>query len=106
MNALLNSIGNLSQAKCDALYAKLRDPASDVNAFKLSYSQERLWLAHEFDPNTSAYNFGAALKLVGMLNIDVLNRALTEIIRRHEVLRTTLHSLGSERVQIIGAAYD
>ena len=40
----------------------------------------------------SAYNVSAAVKLSGGLSVDSLERALKEIFRRHEVLRTSFPS--------------
>ncbi len=54
----------------------------------LSSSQLRLWLAEQIKPGTSLYNIGRLLVLKGPLEISALTRALNEIARRHEILRT------------------
>jgi hypothetical protein len=55
----------------------------------LSFAQERLWLVDRLEPNNTAYNMPAALRLVGSLNIAALEQSFNEIVRRHEVLRTS-----------------
>ncbi|GGA46190.1 non-ribosomal peptide synthetase [Okeania sp. KiyG1] len=60
----------------------------------LSFAQERLWFLHQLEQgDTSAYNMPSILQLTGKLNIDALEQSLTEIIRRHEVLRTSFQSV-------------
>jgi amino acid adenylation domain-containing protein len=56
----------------------------------LSFAQQRLWFLQRLDPESAQYNVRIALRLRGELNVDALDRALCEIVRRHEVLRTTL----------------
>ena len=61
----------------------------------LSFAQERLWFLHQLEEgDTSAYNMPSVLQLTGELDLDALEQSLTEIIRRHEVLRTSFKSVG------------
>ncbi|HKY31335.1 MAG TPA: amino acid adenylation domain-containing protein, partial [Candidatus Polarisedimenticolia bacterium] len=60
------------------------DPASHA---PLSFAQQRLWFLHQIDPSSPAYNVPLALRLRGRLDHGVLQRALAEVIRRHDVLR-------------------
>ena len=55
----------------------------------LSYSQRRLWFLDQFNPGSHAYNLLFPLRLAGDLDPAALAAALSEIVRRHEVLRTT-----------------
>jgi hypothetical protein len=55
----------------------------------LSFSQRRLWFLAQLEPGSAAYNLPAALRLAGRLDLAALRRSLGEIVRRHEVLRTT-----------------
>src|SRR5690242_3602716 len=75
----------------------------EVFVFPLSFAQQRLWFLHLLDPHTAAYNMPFALRLSGQLNIPALERTLNEIVRRHEVLRTTFDALDGEPVQLIAA---
>ncbi|HVR96999.1 MAG TPA: amino acid adenylation domain-containing protein, partial [Thermoanaerobaculia bacterium] len=71
----------------------------------LSFAQQRLWFLDQLDPGSAAYNLPAAVRLSGSLSRPVLAAALTEIVRRHESLRTTFGRIGpGEPVQVIAAS--
>ncbi|MCA1633792.1 MAG: amino acid adenylation domain-containing protein, partial [Acidobacteria bacterium] len=70
----------------------------------LSFAQQRLWFLDQLEPGTSAYNIPAAVRLRGELDIPVLERTLSEVVRRHEVLRTTFETVGEEPRQVIHPA--
>ncbi|NTY88094.1 amino acid adenylation domain-containing protein [Serratia fonticola] len=55
----------------------------------LSFAQQRMWLLDNIDNNHSAYNMPLALRLSGPVNDDALGQALSDLIQRHEILRTT-----------------
>ncbi|BCJ50212.1 hypothetical protein Asp14428_16870 [Actinoplanes sp. NBRC 14428] len=55
----------------------------------LSLPQQQVWFHSKLAPDSRAYHAQVSLRVVGPLDLDVLERALTEIIRRHESLRTT-----------------
>ncbi|HVR97504.1 MAG TPA: amino acid adenylation domain-containing protein, partial [Thermoanaerobaculia bacterium] len=62
----------------------------------LSFAQLRLWFLHHLDPESSIYNLPAALRLEGALDPMALEQALGEVVRRHEVLRTTMAAVDGE----------
>jgi amino acid adenylation domain-containing protein len=66
-----------------------------------SFSQARLWFLDRLQPGTALYNIPIPLLLEGPLRAAPLARALDEIVRRHEVLRTTFAAAGGEPVQVI-----
>ncbi|HEX3526368.1 MAG TPA: amino acid adenylation domain-containing protein [Thermoanaerobaculia bacterium] len=70
----------------------------------LSFAQERLWFLAQWMPDSPAYNIPAAVVLDGALDLPALAAALGEIVRRHEVLRTTFSAIAGLPVQILGAA--
>lgn len=55
----------------------------------LSYSQEQLWVLHHLEGATSSYNVPQAFRIVGDLDVEALRWSLNEIVRRHEILRTS-----------------
>ena len=67
----------------------------------LSFAQQRLWFFHQLEPDNPVYNIPIAVLLSGALDAVSLERALDEIVRRHEVLRTTYTTAGGELVQSI-----
>ncbi|HYM00158.1 MAG TPA: amino acid adenylation domain-containing protein, partial [Blastocatellia bacterium] len=67
----------------------------------LSNAQERLWFLGELDPGSSAFNIPTALRLEGSLDVAALEQSLSDILRRHEVLRTTFKVEASRPVQVI-----
>jgi amino acid adenylation domain-containing protein len=70
----------------------------------LSYAQQRLWFIHRLTPGSAAYNIPVALRLRGALEVPVLERALTELVRRHETLRTVFVEDEGEPVQVVREA--
>jgi amino acid adenylation domain-containing protein len=69
----------------------------------LSFAQERLWFLHQLDPTSALYNIPLALLLKGPLNEELLGRAVREVVRRHEVLRTAFVSDGGIPRLVVGA---
>ncbi len=70
----------------------------------LSFAQQRFWLIHQLEPNSSAYNeYVAFLRLKGSLNVIALEQSLNDIRRRHEVLRTTFAVVNGQPVQRISS---
>jgi amino acid adenylation domain-containing protein len=70
----------------------------------LSFTQQRLWLLDQLAQGNSLYNVPVAIRLEGQLDIAALEHSLSEIVRRHEVLRTSFTTSGGQPVQIINAA--
>jgi amino acid adenylation domain-containing protein len=64
-------------------------PVGREGALPLSFAQERLWFLDRLQPESAFYNVPIALWLAGPLDVRALEHALGEIVRRHEVLRTT-----------------
>ena len=67
----------------------------------LSFAQERLWFLDQFEADRTVYIAPTAVRLTGSLDVITLQRSLAEIMRRHQVLRTTLTTLSGQPVQVI-----
>ncbi|RKI15449.1 amino acid adenylation domain-containing protein, partial [Corallococcus praedator] len=65
----------------------------------LSFVQERVWRLEQHLPGLSAYNIPVVLKLEGPAAVEPLERAIQEIVRRHEALRTTYDLVDGRPVQ-------
>ena len=66
-----------------------------------SIDQERLWFIDQLQPGNTAYNIFNASRIRGSLNVPIMERVINELIRRHEVLRTTLKSVDGLPMQVI-----
>jgi non-ribosomal peptide synthetase component F len=67
----------------------------------LSFAQSRLWFLNQLEGKSATYNTGAVLRLTGLLQVNALEQVLTEIVQRHEVLRTTFCVFDGQPVQVI-----
>ncbi|HSK77339.1 MAG TPA: amino acid adenylation domain-containing protein [Thermoanaerobaculia bacterium] len=74
-----------------------RSPRSE--ALPLTFAQQRLRFLYQLDPENPSYNDIAVLALAGRLDVDALRRALGEVVRRHEVLRTAYPVVEGRTVQ-------
>ena len=71
----------------------------------LSFSQERVWFIQQLHPENISYNFQATFRFKGDFDVAALERSLSEIVRRHEVFRTTFPASGGVPVQSIHEPY-
>ncbi|WP_447903369.1 amino acid adenylation domain-containing protein [Pseudomonas serbica] len=62
----------------------------------LSYAQQRQWILWQLEPQGSAYNIPAALRLRGVLNRQALRQAFLQLQARHQTLRTTFEQDGQQ----------
>jgi acyl carrier protein len=67
----------------------------------LSFSQERLWILNQLEPDNLAYNMPNAFRLQGPFNRNALEKALQAIVDRHEVVRTTFQFVDDDPVQVV-----
>jgi amino acid adenylation domain-containing protein len=79
----------------------LEDGADDVFAFPLSFAQQRLWFLDQMQSGTALYNIPVHYRLHGSLDVDALRRTLTEIVRRHESLRTVFRIMDEQPRQVV-----
>ena len=92
----------LKQAKMPSSAVELAIiPVSRDEDLPLSFAQQRLWFLHQLSPDSNAYNLLEALRLEGALNLVALEQSLSELISRHEVLRTTFPMVEGKPIQRI-----
>jgi amino acid adenylation domain-containing protein len=72
-----------------------------VVVFPLSFPQQRLWLLDQVEPGSPAYNLPTPLRIPGPLDAAALERALAEIVSRHESLRTRFAVVDGEPAQLV-----
>ncbi|UFZ03299.1 amino acid adenylation domain-containing protein [Bradyrhizobium ontarionense] len=114
-------ISDLSSAQRALLEQRIRGTSSDVGGNEsrvqlniprraegvvtpLSLAQEGLWLLTQAMPDTAAYNNFGSLRLRGELNREALAASLTEVVRRHEVLRTSFGVIDGVPAQVVLAS--
>ncbi|WP_425454130.1 amino acid adenylation domain-containing protein [Nocardia tenerifensis] len=69
----------------------------------LSLAQQRMWFLNQFDRDSAVYNIPAAIRLSGDLDVAALRSAVTDLVDRHEILRTTYPQTEHGPVQSIAA---
>ncbi|MGK8557862.1 non-ribosomal peptide synthase/polyketide synthase [Nocardia gipuzkoensis] len=67
----------------------------------LAPAQNRMWLVNQADPDSAAYNIPLVVQLSGRLNAEALRAALTDVIDRHESLRTCYPAVDGAGTQVI-----
>ena len=69
----------------------------------LSFAQQRLWFLDQLAPQQATYNMPLGMRIKGQLRVLALEQALSEIVRRHESLRTSFPELEGAAQQQIAA---
>ncbi|GAA2226342.1 MupA/Atu3671 family FMN-dependent luciferase-like monooxygenase [Streptomyces nogalater] len=77
------------------------EAGEENGAAPLSYAQQRLWFLDQLQPGSSVYNVPLGYDITGPLDHGALEQALTEVVRRHEILRTAFRSTGGTPHQVV-----
>ena len=101
---LAYSVETASRAKKGSLQALPICPISREGDLPLSFAQQRLWFLDQLMSGTPLYNIPNAIRLKGSLNVRPLEQSLSEIVRRHEALRTTFSAVNGQPIQVIHPA--
>src|SRR5688500_10363327 len=111
MADIISRLADLSPEKQRLLRLKLKlnADAADASAgggerpseFPASFAQRRLWLLDRLEPGSTTYSMPRVWRIPGPLDVAALERALDELVRRHETLRTHLEQRGEELVQVV-----
>ncbi|MDZ8051397.1 MAG: amino acid adenylation domain-containing protein [Aulosira sp. ZfuCHP01] len=75
----------------------------EVFVFPLSFAQQRLWFLDQLIPNSPIYNIPGAVQFQGRLDRVALEKSFSEIVRRHEALRTTFVIADGQPMQAVAA---
>jgi len=67
----------------------------------LSFAQEQLWFLNHLAPDSPVYNINDAVDFHGEYNSDAMRKAVQELVRRHEILRTEFSHSGGQPVQTV-----
>jgi len=122
MSDLLKRLENLSPEKRELVLQKLKQqqsktdnnqqkqkssliPVSREEDIPLSFAQTRLWFLAQFDQENSPYHVPIFWEIKGSINLKALEQAISEIINRHEILRTTFSVVNESPVQVINPPY-
>ncbi|MDF0552096.1 non-ribosomal peptide synthetase [Kamptonema sp. UHCC 0994] len=81
-------------------------PISRDQDLPLSFSQQQLWFLCQLAPDTPFYNEPITIRLPGSVNIAALERSISEIVKRHEILRTTFGIANGQPVMMIQDAFN
>lgn len=92
----------LKQRQIDLSHAVIMPRVRESNLAPLSFSQQRLWLFLQLDPDNISYNIPEAFRLQGPLSVTAVVQSFSEIVRRHEALRTTFQPVSGQPMQVIG----
>ena len=113
-STFLKRLADLSPTKQALLEKRLRDERqqegdsstgiprrAQEKAAPLSFAQQRLWFMQQWEPESAVYHEVVAICLSGPLHVEVLTQAVREIVRRHEVLRSTYPTIDGQAQQLI-----
>ena len=76
--------------------------SEDVYLFPTSFAQQRLWFLAQLEPENAFYNSPLVVRLKGELRLDALEQTFLELMRRHEVLRTSFVTEQGKPRQMVG----
>jgi amino acid adenylation domain-containing protein len=96
------NINKYSSSNKRQLLAKLlQEKVEKPHIFPMSFAQQRLWFVEQLQHDNSIYSIKEALRISGFLNEAALLQTFNEILRRHEVLRTTFVTMEEKPVQVV-----
>ena len=78
-------------------------PVTRGRELLLSFAQERLWFLEQLEPNSTVHNIPTTFRLTGSLNVAALEQSVNEIVRRHEVLRSSFAARDGQPIQVVAS---
>jgi len=96
---LAKSLGySYGEAPPASRYFKI-ETVPEARYYELSNAQKRLWILAQFEEGSGAYNIPSAYIIEGTLNSDALETSYKDVVKRHEILRTTFIQVEGEPKQ-------
>jgi hypothetical protein len=71
--------------------------------FPTSLAQQSFWYLDRLEPGNPCWNIAVRFRITGALNVSILERSVNEVVRRHEILRTSFALADGALVQIVHA---
>ena len=94
------------QARGTAEEVRRIEPRKQSGPCPLSFAQEQFWLLDQMVPDSPAYNIVDVIAISGAYDGAALKRALDELVRRHEILRTSVSLIDGQLMQTVSPATD
>ncbi len=105
MSTLALATKILAKLTTDAIPSiSLTQQEKNTSIYPLSFAQQGLWFINQLTPDTPTYNIPIVINFKGCINLTPLQDSLNEIIRRHEVLRTSFTVENGQPVQVVNQA--
>ncbi|MCQ4122724.1 non-ribosomal peptide synthetase, partial [Rhodococcus tibetensis] len=76
-------------------------PRDRTRPVPVSFAQQRMWFVNQFDTSSAAYNIPMVVRINGQLDVAALSAALTDVVTRHESLRTVYPLTDEGPVQVV-----
>ncbi len=96
-----SSAGAAPASATDASDAPATSEAALDYVAAAAFGQRQLWMVDQLLPNKAVYNEARADRLKGPLDVGALERAIGEIVRRHDVLRTRFAIVDGDLCQVV-----
>jgi len=104
------TIGDLTAVLADAKGSRGNAPRivrrTEDGACALSFAQEQLWFLDQLAPGSPVYNIVDVIGLSGTYHADAMRRAMNELARRHDVLRTGFPQRDGHPMQVVAPTID
>ncbi|MCK4259562.1 MAG: non-ribosomal peptide synthase/polyketide synthase, partial [Halanaerobiales bacterium] len=95
-------IQNIIRARAQTAYEKIENVES-ADYYEASSAQKRMYMLQQFDLSSTSYNMPGVFEVEGMLNVERVEQAFDELLRRHETLRTSFETIDEKIVQRINS---
>src|ERR1700756_2770414 len=83
--------------------ATIRTFAEPLYRFPTSLAQQCFWCLDGLEPGNPCWNIAVRFRVLGPLDVSILERSVNEIVRRHEILRTSFAIVEGSLAQIVHA---